>query len=67
MASSSCQPFSNTKDSNPNVNTSIFTRYDNNMSVEMLPEEDEMLQIPNNVILRNVVEDDVENAPNVDA
>jgi hypothetical protein len=37
------------------------------MNVEMLPEEDEMLQIPDNVILRNVVEDDVENVPSVDA
>ncbi len=42
------------------------------MSVEMLPKKDKALQTlenatPRNVILGNVVEDDVENAPGVDA
>jgi hypothetical protein len=42
------------------------------MSVEMLPKEDEMLQIlenatPGNATLGNVTEDDVEDVPSVDA
>jgi hypothetical protein len=40
MASSS-QPFLNTKDSNFNVDTPVFTGYDSNMSVEMLPKKNE--------------------------
>jgi hypothetical protein len=66
MASSS-QPFLNTKDSNLNVDIPVFVGYDSNMSVKILPEENEALKTPKNVILRNVVEDDVEDAPNVDA
>jgi hypothetical protein len=43
MASSS-QPFLNTKDSSLNVDTPVFTRYDSNMSVEMLLKENEVLK-----------------------
>jgi len=71
MASSS-QPFLSTKDPTFNVNIPIFARYDTNMSVEMLPKEDEALQTLENatlgnVIHGNVVEDDVEDAHGVDA
>jgi hypothetical protein len=38
MASSN-QPYLNTKDSNLNVDTLVFAGYDSNMSVEMLPKE----------------------------
>jgi hypothetical protein len=64
MASSS-QPFLNIKDFNLNVDTPVFVGYDSN--VEMLLEENGMLKTPKNVILRDVVEDDVEVAPSVDA
>jgi hypothetical protein len=37
------------------------------MSVEMLPEENIMLYIPENVIFGNATMDAVEDAPNVDA
>jgi hypothetical protein len=57
----------NTKDSSLNVDTPIFARYDSNMSVEMLPEENRVLKIPKSGVPRNVVEDDVENAHSVDA
>ncbi len=66
MASSS-QPFLTTKDSSLNANSLVFTRYDNSMNVEMLPKENIMLYIPENVIFGNVTKDDVEDAPNVDA
>jgi hypothetical protein len=71
MASSN-QPFLSTKDPTFNVNTPVFARYDTNMSVEMLPEEDEALQTLENVILGNVIHgnvvaDDVEDAHGVDA
>jgi hypothetical protein len=66
MASSS-QPFLNTKDSSLNVGTPVFTGYDNNMSVQMLPKGNKALKTPKNVVPRNVVEDDVEDALNVDA
>ncbi len=66
MASSS-QPFLNTKDSSLNANTLVYTRYDNRMSVEMLPEENIILYIPENVIFGNATMDVVEDGPNVDA
>jgi hypothetical protein len=71
MASSS-QPFLNIEDFSLNVDVLVFARYDSNMSVEMLPKEDEMLQIlenatPGNATLGNVTEDDVEDVPSVDA
>jgi hypothetical protein len=71
MASSS-QPFLNIEDSNLNADIPIFARYDNNMSVEMLPKEYEMLQTlenvaPGNATLGNVDKDDVEDAPSVNA
>ncbi len=66
MASSS-QPFLSIEDFNLNVDTLIFARYDNNMNVEILPNEDGALYIPQNVVPRNVAKDDVEDAPNVDA
>jgi hypothetical protein len=50
MASSS-RPFLNTQDSSLNANSLVFTRYDKSMNVEMLPEENIMLYIPENVIL----------------
>jgi len=69
MASSS-QPFLNIEDFSLNANVLVFARYDSNMSVEMLPKDDEMLQILENATPRNathVTEDDVEDVPNVDA
>jgi hypothetical protein len=45
MASSS-QPFLSIEDFNLNVDTLIFARYDNNMNVEILPNEDGALYIP---------------------
>jgi hypothetical protein len=66
MASSS-QPFLNNKDFNVNVNTPVFTRYDSNMNVEVFLEKNRALKTPKNVAPRNVVEDHVEDAPNVDA
>jgi hypothetical protein len=71
MASSS-QPFLNIEDFSLNVDVLVFAMYDSSMSVEMLPKEDEMLQILENVThgnatLGNVTEDDVEDAPSVDA
>jgi hypothetical protein len=57
---------------NLNADIPIFARYDSSMSVEMLSKKDEMLQIlenatPGNVTLGNVAEDDVEDAPSVNA
>jgi ABC-type uncharacterized transport system permease subunit len=66
MASSS-QPFLNTKDFNLNVNTPVFIGYDSNMNVEVFLEENGTLKTFKNVAPRNVVEDDVEDAPGVDA
>ncbi len=63
----SSQPFLNIEDSSLNANTPIFARYNSNMNVEMLPKKDGMLQILENVAPRNVAEDDVEDAPCVDA
>jgi hypothetical protein len=45
MASSS-QPFLTIEDFSLNVDTPVFARYDNNMSVEILPNEDGALYIP---------------------
>jgi hypothetical protein len=66
MASSN-QPFLTIEDSNLNVDTLVFARYDSNMSVEMLQKQDRTLYIPKNATPRNVVEDDVEDVPSVDA
>jgi hypothetical protein len=63
----SSQPFLTIEDSNFNLNTPIFARYDSNMSVEMLPEKDETLYTPENVAPKNVAEDDVEDVLSVDA
>jgi hypothetical protein len=64
---SSSQPFLNVEDSNLNAKTLIFVGYDNNMSVEMLQEENKTLYTPENVIIGSVDEDDVEDDPSVDA
>ncbi len=61
------QPFLNIEDSSLNANIPIFEGYDSSMSVEMLPKIDDMLQILENATPRNVAEDDVEDAPSVDA
>jgi hypothetical protein len=37
------------------------------MNVEMMPKKNKALKTPKNVVSRNVVEDDVEDAPSVDA
>jgi hypothetical protein len=61
------QPFLNIKDFNLNADAPIFTRYDSNMSVKMLPKEDKTLQTFGNAALGNVAEDDVKDALGVDA
>jgi hypothetical protein len=66
MASLS-QPFLNIEDSSFNVDILVFTRYDSNMNVKMLPKEDIMLQTLGNAALGNVVEDDVKDVLGVDA
>jgi hypothetical protein len=68
----SSKPFFNIEDSSFNVDILVFARYDSNMSVEMLPEKEGVLQILENVVLGNAVpgnvaEDDVEDALGVDA
>ncbi len=57
----------NIEDSSLNANTPIFVRYDSSMSVEMLPKEDGILQILENVAPGNVAKDDVEATIGVDA
>jgi hypothetical protein len=61
------QPLLTIEDSNLTVNNPIFARYENNMSVEMLIEEDETLYTPKNATPMDVAEDDVEDILGVHA